>query len=168
MEQTQNERKESAGNGTPVSSKVSKEKTEKPKKKISTGKLIGLIIVLVVIWFIAIQIMAAETYNMVVVVKEEENIMGVNPLAESLDFGDLSRNLGATRIVTLKNDSGGERYVLIWMRGEISDMVDLNKNSFTLEPGEEFKLEFTIQIPPSAEPRQYKGKATIFRWPKPF
>jgi len=157
MEPTVIAGKEAAGKGTPA---------QKSRKKMSKVKLIGLIIVLVVIWFLAIQIMAAETYQMVVVVKEEENIMGVNPLAESLDFGDLSRNLGSTRIVTLNNSSGGGRYILVWKRGEIGDMVTLNKNNFVLKPGEEIKLEFTIQIPPSAEPRQYKGKATIFRWPK--
>ena len=127
-------------------------------KKISI--IIGVIILIVVIS----QIVLAAKYKMLVNVVEGENIMGINPLAESLDFGDLSRNLGANRLVTLKNDSNGDRYILVWKRGEISDMVDLNKNNFTLESGEEVKLEFTIQIPPSAEARQYKGKATIFRW----
>ena len=159
MEKLQTEGKGvTAGKGTPA----------KPRKKMSKPKLIGLIVVLAIIWLIAIQVMAAQTWDMVVVVKEEENIMGVNPLAENLDFGDLSRNLGATRLVTLKNDSKSNRYILVWLRGEINDMVDLNKNNFVLKPGEEVKLEFTIQIPPSAEPRIYKGKATIFRWPKPF
>lgn len=172
MDPNQNEVKETREESTLLAngSTIAKAPVEKskPKKKMSKVKLVGLVIVLVIIWFIAIQVMAAETYDMVVNVKEEENIMGVNPLAENLDFGDLSRGLGSTRLVTLNNSSGGDRYILIWKRGEISDMVDLSENNFTLESGEEVKLEFTITIPPSAEARQYKGKATIFRWPKLF
>ena len=140
----------------------------KAKKKISKFKIIGLIIVLLIIWFLAVQFLAAETYDMVVNVKAEENIMGINPLADNLDFGDLSRNLGATRIVTMKNDSKSDRYILIWKRGEIADMVQLNKNNVVLKSGEEVKLEFTLQVPPSAQTKQYSGKATIFKWPKWF
>ena len=140
----------------------------RPKKKMSKGKIIGWIIVLVVIWIVAVQIMAAERYAMQVNVKEGENIMGINPLGDSLDFGDLSHNLGATRFVSMKNESDTDRYIIVWKRGEISDMVDLNKNNFTLESGEEVKLEFTIQIPPSAEFRYYYGKVMIFKWPKWF
>lgn len=167
MDETQlnSDQEVTVGSGTPAEKKQS---SLKPKKKMSKVKLIGIIIVLVIIWFLAIQIMAAETYEMVVNVKDEENIMGVNPLAERLDFGDLSRELGSTRFVSLNNGSGGDRYILVWKRGEISDMVTLSKNNFVLEPGEEIKLEFTINIPPSAEARIYKGKATIFRWPKLF
>ena len=139
---------------------------EQKKKKMSKGAIIGLIILLVFVWFMAVQIMAAERYSMQVQVKGEENIMGVNPLGESLDFGDLSRNLGATRFVTLRNDSNRDRYILVWKRGEIADMVKLNKNNFNLKAGEEEKLEFNIQIPPSAESKYYYGKAMVFKWPK--
>lgn len=145
-----------------------KDKEAKPKRKMSLVKIIGLVIILLIIWFIAVQVLAAERYDMQVVVKEEENVMGVNPLGDSLDFGDLSKNLGATRYVTLKNSSYKDRYILVWKRGEISDMVKLNKNSFVLKAGEEIKLEFSLTVPPSAEARQYKGKVMIFRWPKLF
>jgi hypothetical protein len=148
-------------------SETQQESGEK-KKKLSKAKIILIIIALVIIWFIAVQLIAAEKYDMVVNIKEEENIMGINPLADKLDFGDLSRNLGSSRIVTLKNDSGSDRYILIWMRGEISDMVELNKNNFTLKSGEEVKLEFRVQVPPSAEVKIYEGKASIFKWPKLF
>ncbi len=137
-------------------------------KKLSKGKIIGLVVLVVVIWFLGVQWFAAERYKMLVNVKAEDNIMGINPLAENLDFGDLSHNLGATRIVTLKNDSKSDRYILIWKQGEIADMVKTEKNSYVLKAGEELKIEFTIQIPPSAEPRGYQGKAIIFRWPKIF
>lgn len=145
-----------------------KEEKVKTKKKLSKSKIVALIIVLIIIWFLAVQVMAAERYQMQVSIREEENVMGVNPLGESLDFGDLSRNLGATRFVTLKNDSNKDRYIMVWKRGEIADMVVVSKSNFTLQSGEEEKLEFTIQVPPSAEIKVYKGKVMIFKWPKIF
>jgi len=155
MENTQSNEREEKG-------------TSKSKKKISKPKLIALIVVLVIIWFLAVQVFAAERWDMVVVVKAEENIMGINPLDESLDFGDLSRNLGQTRYVKLVNGSKSDRYVMVWKWGEISDMVEIEKNNFVLEPGEEYKIGFKIQIPPSAETKQYKGKVMVFRLPKWF
>lgn len=172
MDETQlnSEKEVTAESGTSAEQSVSAkaEPDKKIKKKMSKPKIIGIVLILVIIWFLAIQFMAAETYDMLVLVKDEENVMGVNPLTENLDFGDLSRELGSTRFVSLNNSSEGDRYILVWKRGEISDMVTLLKNNFVLGPGEEIKLEFTIFIPPSAEARVYEGKATIFRWPKLF
>lgn len=145
---------------------ASPDMVEVKTKKMSKGKIIGLIIVLIIIWFLAVQFIVAERYDMQVQVKAEENVMGVNPLGDSLDFGDLSRDLGATRFVALNNNSDKDRYILVWKRGEIAQMIELNKNGFTLIPGQEEKLEFTIKIPPSAETRYYYGKAMVFKWPK--
>jgi len=148
-----------------------KEKTAKPKKR-KIGRIIGLIVILVAIWFISIQIMAAERYDMKVQVVEFEDgirpVMGINPTGESLDFGDLSHGIGSTRYVSLKNDSSKDRYILVWKRGEIADMVQLSKSAFVLKAGEEIQLEFSTHIPPSAEYRYYTGKVMIFKWPKLF
>ena len=126
--------------------------------------VIGAIIALLVV----IQIVNAAKYKMVVNVVEGENIMGVNPLADKLDFGDLSRNNGMTRYVTMKSGGGISTYVLVWKMGEISDLVKVDKSSFVLKPGEEAKLSFEIQIPPSAEIKKYSGWTVIFRIPKFF
>ena len=131
-------------------------------KKILIG--IGLILTL----FVVIQVVNAAKYEMVVNVVEGENIMGINPLAERLDFGDLSRNNGMTRYVTFKSSGGTSVYIAAFKFGEISDLVKLNKNFFTLNPGEEVKMSFEIQIPPSAEVKQYSGGVWIFRIPTPF
>ena len=58
--------------------------------------IIGVIITIVLV----VQIINAAKYKMVVNVVDGKNIMGVNPLTESLDFGDLSRNNGMTRYIT--------------------------------------------------------------------
>jgi hypothetical protein len=105
---------------------------------------------------------------MVVNVVEGENVMGVNPLADKLDFGDLSRNNGMTRYVNLKSGGGMSTYIAVFEFGEISDLVKLDKNFFVLKSGEETKISFEIQIPPSAEIKKYGGWTIIFRIPKPF
>ncbi|MBU1164753.1 hypothetical protein KKA15_04290 [Patescibacteria group bacterium] len=163
MENVQTDAKESKGTSKSAAAESSADRT---KKKMSKLNIVILAIVIIIIWFIGVQIMAAETYNMVVNVKAEENIMGINPLDIALDFGDLSQGLGATRYVALKNSSEKDRNIIVWMRGEIKGMVDLDKSNFTLVPNEETKLEFKLLVPPSAEPKQYKGKATVFMWPK--
>jgi len=131
-------------------------------------KKILIVIGVVLALLIVIQIVNAAKYKMLVNVVEGENVMGVNPLAESLDFGDLSRNNGMTRYVTMKSSGGISTYVIVWKFGEISDLVKVSKSSFTLKPGEEVKLAFEIQIPPSAEVRKYSGSTWIFRLPKLF
>ena len=126
--------------------------------------IIGVIIVVV----LAVQVINAAKYKMVVNVVEGENIMGINPLADKLDFGDLSRNNGMTRYVTLKSSGGIPVYIAVFRIGEIADLVKLDKNFFTLNPGEEVKLAFEIKIPPSAQTKKYSGWTIIFRLPKVF
>ena len=126
--------------------------------------VIGGIIALILV----VQIVNAAKYKMVVNVVEGENIMGINPLADKLDFGDLSRNNGMTRFVNLKSGGGTETFIMIWKFGEISELVNLNRNNFVLGSGEEVKVAFEIHIPPSAEIKQYSGWTIIFRLPKIF
>ncbi|MBU1993054.1 hypothetical protein KKG51_05165, partial [Patescibacteria group bacterium] len=122
----------------------------------------------IILLLIVVQIVNAAKYKMVVNVVEGENVMGINPLADKLDFGDLSRNNGMTRYVAMNNGGGMPIYVIAWKFGGISDLVNLNKNYFILNPGEEVKLAFQIHIPPSAETKKYSGWTIIFRIPKVF
>ncbi len=131
-------------------------------------KKIIIVTLAIVALFAVVQIINAAKYKMIVNVVEGENVMGINPLADKLDFGDLSRNNGMTRYVTMKNGGGVQIYVAVLKFGEISDLVNLSKNSFVLKPGEEVKLAFEIQIPPSAQIQKYSGWTVIFRLPKPF
>lgn len=123
--------------------------------------VIGLLILIVIV----VQIVNASKYKMVINVVDGENVMGVNPLTESLDFGDLSRNNGMTRYITMKSGGRMSTFVIVWKFGEISNLVKLDKNFFKLSSGEEVKLAFEISIPPSAETKQYKGGVWIFRLP---
>lgn len=135
------------------------------KQKI---KIILIVIAAILVLLVVIQIVNASRYKMVVNVVEGENIMGINPLADKLDFGDLSRNNGMTRYITMKSGGGIPTYVVVWKYGEISHLVEVNQNLFVLEPGQEVKLAFKIDIPPSAEFKEYSGRVWIFRLPKLF
>lgn len=112
------------------------------------------------------QLINASKYDMTVNVKDGENIMGINPTQDKLDFGDLSRNNGMTRYISLKSDGEVSTYVAVLQLGEISDLVKPDKNFFVLSSGEEVRLAFEINIPPSAEIKKYSGKVWIFRLPK--
>ena len=135
---------------------------------MSKIKIILIVIVAILVLVVVVQVINAAKYKMVVNVVEGENIMGINPLADKLDFGDLSRNNGMTRYVTLKSGGGTATYIVVWQFGGIADLVKLNQNYFTLNPGEEVKLSFEINIPPSAEIQKYSGWTIIFRLPKIF
>jgi hypothetical protein len=135
---------------------------------MSKIKKILIIIGAIVVLLVVIQIVNAAKYKMVVNVVEGENVMGINPLADKLDFGDLSRNNGMTRYVTLKSGGGASVYIVVLKMGEISDLVKVDKSFFVLKPGEEVKLAFEISIPPSAEIKKYSGWTIIFRLPKFF
>jgi hypothetical protein len=135
---------------------------------MSLFKKILIIILAVIVLFVIIQIINAAKYKMIVNVVEGENVMGVNPTAEKLDFGDLSRNNGMTRYVTLNNGGKGSIYVMILKWGEISELIKLDKNNFTLKSGEESKISFEINIPPSAPIKKYSGWTWVFRLPKIF
>lgn len=133
---------------------------------MSLIKKILLIILAIVILVVVVQVVNAAKYKMIVSVVAGDNVVGINPLNENLDFGDLSRSNGMTRYVTMKNNGKMEIRVIAVKFGEISDLVKLDKSDFTLKPGEEVKLAFEIQIPPSAEVKKYSGYTIIFRLPK--
>jgi hypothetical protein len=133
------------------------------KKKIILWVIAGLLAL-----FLAVQIINTAKYSMVVQVVEGENVAGLNPTTERLDFGDLSRNNRLTRHVAMRNSGSIPTFVIVWKFGELAELVEVNKNFFTLQPGQETRLSFELFIPSSAEFRKYSGWVWIFRLPKVF
>lgn len=141
--------------------------TPKRKRWTRTNTIV-LVIAMVVVWFVGVQIMAAERYPAVVNVVEGVDKVGVNPVAR-LDFGDLSRDTGANRYVTLKNTGKMAKQIWVVKTGALSEMMKIDTGgSFTLKPGEEVKVEFNVQVPVSAPYQKFTGTVYIFKWPKPF
>jgi len=131
-------------------------------------KIVILGVIAVVAVFAVVQIVNASKYDMVVNIVDGENRVGINPTPERLDFGDLSRNTRLARQVTVANGGGMESFVMVWKRGELSDLIRVDKNFCVVHPGEESEISFEAKIPASAETRKYEGKVWVFRVPKPL
>jgi len=138
-----------------------------PVKKRSKLKLVLWAILALVIILLLVQYTNAAKYEALVQVIDEDRI-GVNPTSERLDFGDLPKDKDAIRTVSLQNQSSYKMpsYVIVWERGEISDLMRVSKNFFTLDPGQTQRLDFTVHVPSSAEFKYYKGSVVIFQIPK--
>jgi len=135
------------------------------KKKRPWGKIILLVIVLIVIFFGAVQYLSASKYEALEQVVNEDKI-GVNPTSERLDFGDLPRDKNAVRSIILQSKGSTPTHVWVLKTGDIADLIKVDRNNFTLKPNTTEKLNLSIYIPNSAEFRYYKGKVIIFRIPK--
>ncbi|RJR31305.1 hypothetical protein C4569_02580 [Candidatus Parcubacteria bacterium] len=119
----------------------------------------------ILLWLTALLVFAADKYDIMVNVKAGNNVVGVNPLTNDFDFGDLSTNLRATRYMTLENKSENKRYIAIFKTGEIGQMVEISNNFFDLAPAESKKIELNLYIPPSARNKAYRGKIVVVKLP---
>ena len=141
------------------------EQLNKSMKKLN---IVLLAIIGLFVLVFAIQFINAAKYKMTVNVVEGENIMGINPLTDELDFGDLARNNGMTRYVNIKNNGKMSVYFWVMKFGNVADLVQVEDNKFILDSGEEKKLGFSLNVLPSAEIKRYSGRVIIFRFPKLF
>jgi cell division protein FtsL len=165
-EENKNQEVKEADNMPPGDINSAPTKPDDAKKKMSLGKKIMWIVIAVLVFVIAVQILVADKYQAQVIVIEGEKKVGVNPTTEKLDFGDLSADTSATRYVTL-NAGGVGTYVYVFQFGSIAELVKLSENSFTMQKGDEKKLEFTLYMPPSAPVgEKYTGRVWIFKIPK--
>ncbi|MCK4592774.1 hypothetical protein KAT63_05060 [Candidatus Parcubacteria bacterium] len=141
------------------------------KKKMTVKKFLKmtvLFIVFLVAWFAVVQYMAADKYEAVVKVMEEGGKIGVNPMTERLDYGDLPKGNASTRFVTIENNGKMGIYVAIVKYGGIAELIKISRNNFVLDPGEKEKLELLLEMPISADKDGYEGKVVIFKLPKLF
>ena len=141
------------------------------KKKMSPKKflkIVVLFIVFVTAWFAIVQYMAADKYEAVVKVMEEGGKIGVNPMTERLDYGDLPKGNASTRFVTIENNGKMKIYVAVVKYGGIAELIKISRNNFILDPEEKEKLEFLLEMPISANRESYEGKVIIFKLPKVF
>ena len=141
------------------------------KKKMTPKKFLKiavLFMVFVAAWFAIVQYMAADKYEAVVKVMEKGGKIGVNPMTERLDYGDLPKGNASTRFVTIENNGKMGIYVAVVKYGGIAELIKISRNNFILDPEEKEKLEFLLEMPISANKEEYKGKVVIFKLPKLF
>ena len=129
-------------------------------KKIAWG-IVALILVIALV-----QVAVADRYQAQVLVIEGEGKVGVNPTTDKLDFGDLSGDTSAARYVTLRS-GGMDTYIAVWKFGSIAELIKLSDNNFTMEKGDEKRLEMSVYMPLSAPvDKKYTGQVWIFKIPK--
>ncbi len=135
-------------------------------RPIKTSDKIIAAIFIVIFLFVFYVFLDANKYRAMAHVIAGEGKVGINPLTDSLDFGDLSRGTSAVRRVDLKNGIAVPVYVIIWETGDLSDLMKESKNFFVLKPGTEEKVEFSTYIPASAEiGKNYTGRVYLFKIP---
>lgn len=144
-------------------------KNEEIKKVMPLWKKIIWGVMALIVLLLAVQIVVADKYKATVLPIEGEKKVGVNPTTEVLDFGDLSKDTSATRVVTLKSGGAGGTYIWIMKFGSLSDLIKTSDSAIYLKPGEERKVEFSVYMPASAPIGQrMDGWVWIFKIPKIF
>lgn len=136
------------------------------EKKTNWFKVIVYGLAVLIIIIASIQLVVADKYKAQVLVIAGEKKVGVNPTTEMLDFGDLSADTSATRLVTMK--AGGlDTFVHVAKFGGVAELIKVSENNFTMKKGDEKKLEFTMYMPSSAPKNmKYTGWIFIFKIPK--
>ena len=135
-------------------------------KKTNRFRIIGYGLMVLIVLIVVVQIGIADKYRVQVLVIAGEKKIGVNPTTERLDFGDLSGDTSATRMVTLK--AGGlDTFVHVTKFGGVADLIKVSENNFIMKKGDEKKLEFAMYMPASAPTgSKYTGWVWIFKIPK--
>lgn len=143
--------------------KILKNRKWKFKKII---KIITYIVVLLLIWIATIQYMSADKYDAVVNVLEQNEKVGINPTSDKLDYGDLPKGKRMSRSIIIENNGDMNIYVMILKTGNISELIEISKNNFVLNSGDNEKIELPLELPISANKDKYDGKIIIFKIPK--
>ena len=134
--------------------------------KAGWPKMVGWGLVVLIIVIAGMQVAIADKYKAQVAVIAGEKKVGVNPTTAMLDFGDLSGDTSATRLVTMKA-SGMDTFVHISKFGSASQLFKVSENNFVMKKGDNKKLEFAMYMPPSAPVgAKYTGWVYIFKIPK--
>ncbi len=132
--------------------------------RISTARLVVLALVVSVVLTAAVELAAAQKYYATVKVIDGV-VLGINPLDDALDFGDIPKGAGQTRFVTIDNDSNRPAYIVVWTVGGISQLIDVDKTRFVLDGRESAQVSFKLKVPPSSPTKSYTGAVLIFRLP---
>lgn len=124
---------------------------------------VGVVLLLAVTFFFQ----ALTIYNAQVIVKEAGSSIGINPLGDRIDFGDIPQGETVGKTLIMENEGVVPNNVVVFIIGNIGDLVTVKPSSLTLEPGETVEVDFRLTMPVSATPeKKYTGKVFVLRLPK--
>jgi len=133
---------------------------------LTKGEKFITLLLLFVFLFVFYVTLDANKYRATVLVIEGEGKIGVNPTDQALDFGDLSPGTSGIRRVEVANNTGISMYIISVELGDITDLMEVNKNFFTLPPKTTERLEYSVYMPASAPiGERLDGKVWLFKIP---
>lgn len=133
------------------------------KKRYIAFIALGVVLLLVVTFLFQ----ATTIYSAQAVVKETGSPVGIAPFTDRIDFGDIPQGATVGRTLILENAGVVPNQVIIFVIGNIGDLVKLEPKSVTLEPGEKAEVDFVLTMPPLAPvEKKYTGRVFILRLPK--
>ena len=134
-----------------------------PRKRYLILIALGVLLVLVVTFLFQ----SVTVYSSQVIVAEPGAPLGINPLADRIDFGDIPVGQEVTKTLILENVGGVDNHIIIFIWGGIGDLVKVDPKSFTLKGGERMDVKFRLNMPESAPvDKKYGGRVLVFRLPK--
>jgi hypothetical protein len=110
---------------------------------------------------------ALTIYDTQVIVKAAGEPLGMAPFTDRIDFGDIPQGEAIGKTLIMENEGAVPNQVVVFVIGNIGDLVTVNPSSVSLEPGEKVEVDFDLSMPASAEPeKKYTGKVFVLRLPK--
>ena len=132
------------------------------KKRYIAFIALGIVLLLAVTFLFQ----ALTIYDTQVIAKEKGSPIGINPLTDRIDFGDIPQGSTIGKTLTLENRGAVPNQIIIFVFGGIGDLVKVEPGSLTLESGETAEVHFRLTMPSSVTPeRKYTGKVFILRLP---
>ena len=133
------------------------------KKRYIAFIALGVVLVLAGTFLVQ----ATTIYDSQVIVKEAGSAIGIAPFTDRIDFGDIPQGSAVGKTLVLENQGAVPNYITIFIIGGISDLVEIEPSSFSLEAGESQEVDFRLLMPASATPeKKYSGKVIVLRLPK--
>jgi len=110
---------------------------------------------------------ATTIYSVQAIAKEAGSAIGINPLGDRIDFGDIPQGAAVSKTLILENRGVVPNQIVIFIVGSIGDLVRVEPGSLTLEGGETKEVRFRLTMPVSAPvEKKYSGKVFVLRLPR--
>jgi hypothetical protein len=124
---------------------------------------LGVVLVLAVTFFFQ----AATIYSSQVIAKPAGEPIGIAPFTDRIDFGDVPQGERVGKTLIMENEGAVPNKINVFIIGNIGDLVDIQPDSLSLQPGETAEIDFNLTMPASAQPeKKYTGRIIILRLPQ--
>ncbi len=137
-----------------------------PRRRYLVLIAIGILLVL----FGTFALQSTTIYSSQVIVVEAGDPIGINPLEDRVDFGEVPRGSAISKTISFENTGTVPNRIMVFIIGGIGDLVTVEPGSFTLNEGEKMDVKLGVVMPESAEVgKKFSGRVVVVRIPlRPF